>query len=120
MSLQDELLDTNIQDKTTFKELNFPINFEFKIGTLANDFTAKDAQGSVIAYVRQKMFKFKEAITVYSSQAKTNELYKINADRVIDFNANYAFTNVDAAIVYNLYFFYISARGGNNSRNRKS
>jgi uncharacterized protein YxjI len=95
MSLQDELLDTNIQDKTTFKELNFPINFEFKIGTLANDFTATDAQGSVIAYVRQKMFKFKEAITVYSSQAKTNELYKINADRVIDFNANYAFTNVD-------------------------
>ena len=95
MSLQEEILDTNIQEKSSFQELNFPTSFEFKIGTLANDFIAKDASGQVIAYVRQKMFKLKEAITVYSSQAKTNELYKINADRVIDFNANYAFTNVD-------------------------
>ena len=95
MSLQEEVLDTNVQVKTSFQELNFPISFEFKIGTLANDFIAKDSSGQTIAYVRQKMFKLKEAITVYSSQAKTNELYKINADRVIDFNANYAFTNID-------------------------
>ena len=42
MSLQEEVLDTNVQVKTSFQELNFPISFEFKIGTLANDFIAKD------------------------------------------------------------------------------
>jgi uncharacterized protein YxjI len=99
MSLTDELLDTNIQEKGSFKEFAFPMSFQFKIGTLSNDFNATDANGATIAYVRQKMFKLKEAITVYSSSAKTNELYKINADRVIDFNANYAFTNADGELI---------------------
>ncbi len=99
MSVTDELLDTNIQDKGSFTSFAFPINFEFKIGTLSNDFTATDANGKTIAYVRQKMFKLKEAITVYASTAKTNELYKINADRVIDFNANYAFTDADGDMI---------------------
>lgn len=95
MSFSDDLLDINIQDKGTFKEFDFPMSFQFKIGTFSNDFNAIDANGNTIAYVRQKMFKLKEAITVYSSSARTNELYKINADRMIDFNANYAFTDVD-------------------------
>jgi uncharacterized protein YxjI len=99
MSLTDELLDTNIQENGSFKEFAFPMSFQFKIGTLSNDFTAIDANGTTIAYVRQKMFKLKEAITVYSSSARTNELYKINADRIIDFNANYAFTNPDGEVL---------------------
>lgn len=99
MSQSEELLDTNIQEKGTFKEFAYPMSFQFKIGTLANDFNATDANGNTIAYVRQKMFKLKEAITVYSSSARTNELYKINADRVIDFNANYAFTDADGEML---------------------
>ena len=79
--------------KQDFKEFKFPIMFEFKIGTLANDFTAKDANGNTIAYVKQKMFKLKEAISVFSNETKTDVLYTIAADRVIDFNASYAFKN---------------------------
>lgn len=81
--------------KQELKGFKFPITFEFKIGTLANDFTAKDANGNTIAYVKQKMFKLKEAISVFSNESKTEVLYTIAADRVIDFNASYAFKNND-------------------------
>jgi uncharacterized protein YxjI len=79
--------------ESTFKNFNYPITFEFKIGTLANDFTAKDASGNTISYVKQKMFKLKEAINVFSNESQSESLYTIAADRVIDFNASYAFKN---------------------------
>ncbi len=77
----------------TLKNVQYPLDFTFKISTLANDFNVTDANGAQVVYVRQKMFKFKEAISVFADDRKTNLLYKINADRVIDFNASYAFTN---------------------------
>lgn len=73
------------------KDLKFPIHFSFNIGTLANDFTAKDADGKTIAYVKQKMFKLKEAITIYSDENKTKVDYTIAANKWLDFSAAYAF-----------------------------
>lgn len=73
------------------QDIKFPVNFKFNISTLANDFTATDAQGKVIAYVRQKMFKLKEDISIYNNESKTAVNYKIKADRWLDFSAAYAF-----------------------------
>lgn len=84
---------TSSARESKFKNFNYPISFEFKIGTLANDFTAKDASGNTISYVKQKMFKLKEAINVFSDESQKESLYTIAADRVIDFNASYAFKN---------------------------
>lgn len=75
------------------KGLRFPLDFVFKISTLSNDFTAKDVEGQTVAYVRQKMFKLKEAITVYSNETKEQINYKIQADKWLDFSTSYAFTN---------------------------
>ena len=69
----------------------FPVQFQFKIGTLANDFTATDANGKTLAYVRQKMFKLKEAVTVFRDESKSQVLCEIKADRIIDWSANYHF-----------------------------
>ncbi|MFT5244823.1 MAG: hypothetical protein ACI8QQ_002768, partial [Psychroserpens sp.] len=52
------------------KDLNFPISFKFRVTTLSNDFTAKDASGKTVAYVRQKMFKLKEDINIYDNENK--------------------------------------------------
>lgn len=93
MSENLEVLDTDLKQAYEFKDFKYPIQFEFKIGTLANDFTAKDADGRTIAYVRQKMFKLKEAIQVFSDETKSNVIYTIDADRVLDFNAAYGFKN---------------------------
>jgi hypothetical protein len=77
------------------KDLQFPINLTFNIGTLSNDFSATDANGHTIAYVKQKLFKLKEDISVYSNDSKTELLYKIKADRWIDWSAAYSITYAD-------------------------
>jgi uncharacterized protein YxjI len=73
------------------QEISFPVNFEFNISSMANDFTATDANGTKIAYVRQKMFKFKEDIEVFNDESKTKVNYRIKADKWLDFSAAYAF-----------------------------
>lgn len=73
--------------------LDFPLLFTFKISSFANDFTAVDASGHTIAYVRQKMMKLKEDINIYDNESKTNLIYNIKADKWIDFSAAYTFSN---------------------------
>lgn len=73
------------------QNLTFPIQFKFKIGTLSNDFTATDARGKVVAYVKQKLFKLKEDISVFSDETQTKVNYKIKADRWLDWSAAYSF-----------------------------
>ncbi len=75
------------------QNIQFPVKFSFKVTTLANDFVARDAQGNTIAYVRQKMFKLKEAITIYSDESKNQVLYTIAANKWIDWSAAYNITD---------------------------
>jgi uncharacterized protein YxjI len=73
------------------QDIQFPVNFEFKVSSLANDFKAIDASGKLIAYVRQKMFKLKEDIQIYSDETKSKVNYQIKADKWLDFSAAYTF-----------------------------
>lgn len=75
--------------------LQFPLNFQFKITTFSNDFEVTDASNKTISYVRQKMFKFIDEIDVYNNQNKSELIYKIRANKWIDFSAAYSFTNKD-------------------------
>lgn len=79
------------------QNLQFPIRFQFKISTLANDFVATDATGNMVAYVRQKMFKFKEDISIYQDETRSQVNYTIKADRWLDFSAAYSFFNRDGS-----------------------
>jgi len=76
-------------------DIKFPISFDFKISTLSNDFTAKDANGQTVAFVKQKLFKLKEDISIFSDETKSILNYKIAADKWIDFSAAYSFTNAN-------------------------
>lgn len=69
--------------------MQFPLKLTFKILAVAPQITVEDATGQTLFYVKQKLFKLKEAITVYSDSSQTKELFKINADRIIDFSAKY-------------------------------
>lgn len=97
MTLNNDLLDSEIKTNADVKDFDYPLQFEFKIGTLANDFIAKDTNGRTLAYVRQKMFKLKEAVTVYADDTKSTELFKINADRWLDYNASYSLNMASGA-----------------------
>jgi len=79
-------------------DLNYPINFDFNISTLANDFTATDAKGKTIAYVRQKLFKLKEDIIIFDNENKTKENFRIRADKWIDFSTAYSITDLNTNI----------------------
>ncbi len=74
---------------------NYPLSFTFKLGTLANDFTAKDANNQTVAYVRQKLFKLKEKVVVFSDETKTKEIFHIQANKWLDFNTAYNFTSAE-------------------------
>lgn len=73
--------------------MNFPLKLEFKKLALSPQIAVYDANNNLLFYVKQKLFKLKEAITVYADREQTRPLYKINADRVIDFSANYHITD---------------------------
>jgi uncharacterized protein YxjI len=92
MSGNEILDDIATETASMTEDFQYPLQFTFKIGTLANDFVATDASGKTLAYIRQKMFKLKEAVTVYTDDSKSSVLYMIKADKWLDYNANYAFT----------------------------
>lgn len=71
------------------EELQFPITLRMKLQALAPQFYVSDKHNRPIAYVKQKLFKFKEDIRVYANEQQEQQLYAIHADRVIDFNAVY-------------------------------
>jgi uncharacterized protein YxjI len=71
----------------------YPLTLRFKVIALSRQFSVEDSAGSLMMYVKQKAFKLREAITVYADKAQTRALYKIQADRVIDFSATYHITD---------------------------
>ncbi len=73
--------------------MNYPINLSFKILALASQIYIKDAGGNLIGYVKQKLFKLKEDIGVFADENKTQLLFNIKADRIVDFSASYNFTD---------------------------
>ena len=75
--------------------MQYPLDLSFKIMALAPQISVTDASGGLVFYVKQKLFKLKEEITVFADTQQTQPLYKINADRVLDFSARYHFTDVN-------------------------
>jgi len=71
----------------------YPLNFKFKISTLSNDFVITDANKNIVSYVKQKMFKLKEDILCYQDETKSKVIYRIKANKWLDFSATYAFFN---------------------------
>jgi uncharacterized protein YxjI len=73
--------------------IQYPLTLSFKILALASQFSVTDANGRVIAWAAQKMFRLKEAVSIFSDSSRTDVLYTIKADRVIDIGARYHFTD---------------------------
>ena len=64
-----------------------------KLIALAPQFYVEDANQKPVAYIKQKLFKLKEAINVYADESQKDVLYTIAADRIIDFSARYNLKN---------------------------
>ena len=77
--------------------MNFPLRLTFKLLAFAPQFYVHDSNGAAVAYVKQKLFKFKESVTVYTNENQSAVRFQIQADRVIDFSARYNFTDAQGA-----------------------
>ena len=75
--------------------MRYPLELQFKILALAPQITVRDADGSELFYLHQKLFKLKERINVFRDSTKRETVYTIAADRVLDISATYAFTHAD-------------------------
>lgn len=77
--------------------MEYPLDLSFKRVALAPQITVCDSGGNCICYVKQKLFKLKEAVEVFTDPGKTSLLCNINADRILDFSAAYSFSHADGA-----------------------
>lgn len=77
------------------QNLQYPLDFKFKITTFSSDFNITDRHGNYVAYVREKIFKLKDDVQVFSDESKTKELFRIKANQWIDFNASFSIKDSD-------------------------
>ena len=70
--------------------LNYPLELSFKIATIGTRVRVTDAAGRQVAYLRKKKFRFKEDVRVYEDEGQKRQLFRMRADRVVDFGASYA------------------------------
>ncbi len=75
--------------------LNYPLDMSFKFFAINPQVRITDAGGQVVAYIKQKAFKLKEDIKIFSDEQQQQQLFQIKADRIIDFSANYSITRPD-------------------------
>lgn len=78
--------------------LSYPLRLRFKLLALSSKIRATDAQDRMVLYAAQKMLRLKEEIQVYRDDSKREVLYRIKADRVMDFRARYAITGPDGTV----------------------
>ncbi|WP_395740802.1 hypothetical protein [Prosthecobacter sp.] len=71
--------------------MNYPLTFTFKFFALAPQIYVTDAHGSTVCYVKQKLFRFREKVEVFTDDTMRTPLATIEADRIIDWSARYTF-----------------------------
>lgn len=79
--------------------MHYPLKLTFKFWALAPQISVVDAQGHLSFYIRQKLFKLKEVINVFADENRSQQLYTIKADRIIDFSARYDFADHNGSYV---------------------
>jgi hypothetical protein len=67
----------------------YPLQLRFKLIAFAPRIIVTDASGNEILYVHQKTFALKEDVRIYRDQTKSEEVYRINAESILDFSTRY-------------------------------
>jgi uncharacterized protein YxjI len=75
--------------------VSYPLTLTFKFLTISSYMRVVDASGRLVSYVKQRAFRLKEDVTIFSDEAQTHPLYHIKANKIIDIGATYAITTAD-------------------------
>lgn len=79
--------------------MNYPISFRFKLLALAPQIYVTDASGQPLCYVKQKLFRFREKVEVFTDDTRQTLLATIEADRIIDWSARYTFRSPSGQVL---------------------
>ncbi len=73
--------------------IQYPLTLSFKVLALASQATVTDAAGKTVLYTRQKIFKFREHVEIWTDKSQATRLAEIKANKVIDWSARYFSTD---------------------------
>jgi len=71
--------------------MNYPLSFRFKLLAFSPQIYVTDSTGNEVCYVKQKAFRLKEKVEVFSTSTREHLLSTLEADRIIDIRARYHF-----------------------------
>ena len=77
----------------------YPLQMSFKLLAFGPQISVKDPGGREIFYVHQKALKLKEDVGVFSDSSRGQQLFRIQADRIIDFSAAYTITDMNGMVL---------------------
>ena len=83
----------------SINNLKFPLDFKFHIATISNDFSVTDANGQSVFYVREKIFTLRDKIKVFRNSNKTDLLYELTSNKLIDFQQTFTITNQQGNVI---------------------
>jgi hypothetical protein len=79
--------------------IQYPLTLSFKILALASQATVTDANGRVVLHTKQKLFKFREHVEIWTDRSRATRLADIKANKVIDWSARYFSTDAQGQAI---------------------
>ena len=79
--------------------MQYPLDLRFRLISLGPQINVLDAGGRSVAYVKQKAFRLKEDVEVHTDESRQTLLWRIKADRIIDWSAAYRITDAGGALL---------------------
>lgn len=76
-----------------FANVQWPLRMRFRFWALTSKIDIEDAAGRPVLHVKQKFFKLREHIEIFTDQTRSVKLGDITADRIIDWSARYSFAD---------------------------
>ena len=70
-----------------------------KVMAFVGKISVMDSSGAVVAFSRQKAFKLREEVRVFTDESESSLLFTIKARNIIDFAATYDVTMQDGTVV---------------------
>lgn len=90
---------SNDQVTKALTGLQYPLQLSFKVLALASQATVTDAAGRVVLYTKQKLFKFREHVEIFTDNTQSSLLAEIKTRKVIDWSARYMFTDAQGGAI---------------------
>lgn len=73
--------------------LQYPLTLSFKIVAISSKITVTDANGKTVLFTKQKKFRFREHVELFTDSTQTTLLAEIKTRKILDWSARYQSTD---------------------------